>query len=112
MSGIESKRIEFEDGTWWEIVDEISFGVSRKLARTVAKHDSTIEAAFEANVVVLIDCTIAWSFANEVSEEELEKIPSWKAQHMLKEMDNLYDLAKTPEEKAERVEKEKEVKKE
>ena len=112
MPGIESRRINFEDDSWWEILDEIPYGVSRKLARTVAKYDSDIEAAFEANVVVLIDCTTAWSFSAEVSEEELEKIPSWKAQQMLREMDSLYDLAKTPEEKVKQAEEENEVKKE
>ena len=109
---IESTRIEFEDGSWWEILDEMSYGVSRKLARTVAKYEKPIESAFEANVVVLIDCTTSWSFSAEVTEEELEKISSWKVQQMLEEMDKKYNLAKTPEEKERQAEDEREVKKE
>ena len=68
---IKSKRINWpEDDSWWEILEEMPYGVSRKLAAVLAKYVNDMEAAFEANVVVLINCTTAWSFSNEITEED------------------------------------------
>lgn len=95
---IASKRINFDDGSWWEILEEMPFGVSRRMARVVSSYSKPVEAAFETNVTMLVFCTTKWSFSAEVSEEELEKLPRRLVRRVLDEMNELYKHRTSEEE--------------
>jgi hypothetical protein len=97
---ISSKRENYEDSNWWEFLEQMPFGVSRNMARIVSKYEYNVEAAFESNVAMLIGCTSKWSFSAEITEEELEKIPTLIVADMIGKMNAQY-MHRSDEEEAE-----------
>ena len=86
-------KITFPDSTWWEILDEMPYGVDRKMKRIMGRlGDQPISAdtVDEVNTMVLLDCTPKWSFG-EVAEECLNQLPRWKVNHVLSTMFQLYE---------------------
>ena len=98
---IETERIEFPDGDWWEIRKKLTHGTQRAL--TASQRDALIvkEQKIEVdwdkvnlddvNDILLLRSTTAWSFG-EVTASALAEVPEEYCNQMLRRLTELYGL--------------------
>lgn len=107
------KRIEWEDGTWWDVLAEMPYGVQSRIRAAAAgsvvfvngelstenmDRQRMVQAVEEANLIRLTGCSVGWSFKGTPTREAIEAMPSVRVAEVLKEMNRLHalDLMGTP----------------
>ncbi len=103
---METERIEFPDGSWWEFATKKTYGVQRAVQAVIKKHLKAIPDTQnptqmnididwpnvdfeEANRVMVLKSTTAWSFG-EVNSEVMNNIPCDYVEKVLVRMNELY----------------------
>lgn len=112
-------RITWDDGTWWEVYNDLPYGVSRAVAVEAAKlgsvslQDGEPAMAFSKDISVekfvaaetrileirLLGCTRAWSFEGEVSVDRINAIrPDTKVREVVQVLNGLHRPVERSEE--------------
>lgn len=79
--GIPIFRIDYDDGNWWELHGERTWGTGKAIKASIAGRDSSLSEieAFEmkqaTNAAALISSTVAWSWDLVPTVEILETHP-------------------------------------
>ena len=89
--GIPIFRIDFEDGNWWELHGERTWGTGQAIRVATVGLDSSI--AIEAiqmkhatNMAALINSTVGWSWDDAQTPEAIESLPEVEVQIASREL--------------------------
>ena len=102
---IPAKRIQWEDGRWWDVLVEMPYGVQARIrasaAGAVAFKDGKMsledtdrkrlmEAVEEANMTRMVGCTVGWSFTQPLGEELILAMPRSYVDDVIKVLNTLH----------------------
>lgn len=104
---IPARRIQWEDGRWWDVLVEMPYGVQSKIRAAAAgavvfvegKMATSFEdwdprrmmtAIEEGNQIRLLGCTVAWSFEQPVTEESILAMPRSYVDDVMKVLNTLH----------------------
>lgn len=87
---IPAQRICWEDGSWWDVLTDIPYGVQSKIRALAAGAVSFVDGKLsldnsdasrmmqvmeDANMLRLVGCSVAWSFPGKPDRNSIEMMP-------------------------------------
>lgn len=85
---IETFRISWSDGTWWDFKSELDWNTSRQIRIIVGSADSEnraeyLRSAQEAQTARLVGSTLGWSFKSPVAAASIDRLADWRVREAL-----------------------------
>ena len=90
---IKTKTITLDGGDWWEVSEEMPYGVRVDIRDFINSHSdwSPNRQVDPVNTIMLLGCAVGWSDEKPINEDNLRKQwPIGKVTQMIRELNILY----------------------